>query len=340
MTNATSTPVSPAPRRVWLGIVKVGVALGLLAYLVHRAWQSDQFDVLATGEVIWSRFGLACLLTLSAILITFERWYWLTAEVGLVVSRWQAFRLGFVGYLLNFITVGTVGGDAFRAIALATKDRSQASVAVASVIYDRAVGLVALFVLSAVALYSLDLAAICGDDPVRRGVLEAARGTAAVAALIGVGALSLLAILPQRKVETLVQRVTALRWVGRAAGPVAMAMLAYAGRRRALIMSLLISIPVHVINALAVVAVASALPIERPSLVAHLGTVPLAHLAGVLPLPGGIGAFEGALSWLYAAAAESKEAGRYGLLVAFGTRFTMLIIAGLGTIFYAFERRR
>ena len=339
MSNVDSSPSPSRFRQTVWGLVKLGAALALLGYLVNRAWQSDQFDVLSSGNVRWDRFGLGCLCTLIAIVITFERWYWLTSELGFSISRWQAYRLGFAGYLLNFVTVGTVGGDAFRAIALASRDRTRASQAVASVIYDRAVGLVALFILSAVALFLLDLEAISGGDPVRRGVLEAARGTAAVAGTVGVGVLALLALLPKTRMETLVQRLTSLRGVGRAAGPVAMAMLAFAGYRRAMLLSLASSIPVHVVNALAVVAVASALPIERPSLMAHLGTVPLAHLAGVLPLPGGIGAFEGALGWLYEAVAESEEAGRYGLLVAFGVRFTMLIVAALGMISYAFERK-
>ena len=160
-----------------------------------------------------------------------------------------------------------------------------------------------------------------------------------VAAIIGVVALVILAWLPKGRVISLVGRVTRLPVIGRAAGPMAMAMLAFAGHRKMMLASLTISLPVHIVNALAVVAVASALPIERPSIMAHLATVPLAHLAGVLPLPGGIGAFEGALGWLYEAAAESEAAGRYGLVVAFGVRLTMLLVALIGIVVYLAGRR-
>ncbi|MEZ6109296.1 MAG: lysylphosphatidylglycerol synthase transmembrane domain-containing protein [Pirellulaceae bacterium] len=339
--SAPDTDVATAARgrRVLLGVIKLAAAVGLVGYLLHRAWQSDQFDVLSTGRVQWQWFILGCCLTLGGILLTFERWFWLTREIGAPMNRFEAYRLSFIGYVLNFVTVGTVGGDAFRAVAVAAQDRSKASEGVASVIYDRAVGMVALFLLAAVALFSLDLSQITGDDLVRRGVLEACRGIALVAAIVGVVALVILAWLPKGRVISLVGRVTRLPVIGRAAGPMAMAMLAFAGHRKMMLASLTISLPVHIVNALAVVAVASALPIERPSIMAHLATVPLAHLAGVLPLPGGIGAFEGALGWLYEAAAESEAAGRYGLVVAFGVRLTMLLVALIGIVVYLAGRR-
>jgi uncharacterized membrane protein YbhN (UPF0104 family) len=62
-------------------------------------------------------------------------------------------------------------------------------------------------------------------------------------------------------------------------------------------------------------------------------------LAGVLPLPGGIGAFEGMLAVLYRAMAETPMAAEHGLLVAFGYRVITLTIASVGVLIYLTERK-
>lgn len=337
--SATDTPPNSGSKR-WLTLLKFAAAFGLLGYLFYSAWQSDQFDVLQTGKIAWERFALGCLLTMAAIMLTFHRWYLLVRDLGLPLQRSEAYRLGFVGYLLNFATVGTIGGDALRALFIAAKSPGRRGLAVASVVFDRIVGLVALFIVAAVALHAMDLEAIAGDDKVRLGALTGCRGVSTVGAVVGLVALIGLTCFRQAPASRIAQGLMRIPLIGPRLSPFLSAMFAYAGRPKSLFISLGLSIPVHLINALAVVAVASALPIARPSLLAHLGTVPLAHLAGVLPLPGGIGAFEGVLGWLYEAAAETKEAGSHGLLVAFGVRITTLFVAAIGIVVYLTQGKR
>jgi len=347
MSDTRTTGGDPSPenarrrfRTIAIGAVRFVVAGALLAYLIASAWQSDQFAVLTRGSIRWERFALGCLLTLGAMLLTFERWHRLAQQLGLPLRRREAFRLGFVGFVLNFVTVGTVGGDALRAVFVAARSPGKRTAAVASVLYDRIVGLVALFLVAASALWSLDLRAIAGDDPLRRTALLACRDLATALGSVGAIGLVLLSVWSGAPQLRLWNPLIRLPIVGPRIGMLLRAAFAYSGRPAALGLALGISVPVHLINALAVVAVASSLPIERPSVLVHLGTVPIAHLAGVLPLPGGIGAFEGVLGWLYEAAAETPEAGEHGLLVAFGVRLTTLFVAAIGIVIQLVERRR
>ncbi len=54
-----------------------------------------------------------------AVSLTFVRWYLLVRALGLHFRLLDAFRLGFLGYLFNFVSVGSVGGDLFKAIFIA-----------------------------------------------------------------------------------------------------------------------------------------------------------------------------------------------------------------------------
>ena len=56
----------------------------------------------------------------------------------------DAFRLGFLAFLLNFVSVGAVGGDLFKAFFIARDQPGRRTEAVATVVVDRLVGFYAL----------------------------------------------------------------------------------------------------------------------------------------------------------------------------------------------------
>ena len=58
-------------------------------------------------------------LGLAAVVLTFVRWYLLVTPLGLPFHLRDAIRLGFVGYLFQFASLGAVGGDLFKAAFLA-----------------------------------------------------------------------------------------------------------------------------------------------------------------------------------------------------------------------------
>ena len=54
-----------------------------------------------------------------AVLLTMVRWYFLVRTLNVPLTWRDAFRLGFLGYLFNFISPGSVGGDLFKVVYLA-----------------------------------------------------------------------------------------------------------------------------------------------------------------------------------------------------------------------------
>ncbi|XAM00125.1 lysylphosphatidylglycerol synthase transmembrane domain-containing protein [Phycisphaeraceae bacterium D3-23] len=217
------------------------------------------------------------LLLLSPIyLIGAARWYLLMRVRGMDVTPVKTFRLTMVGVFFNLCMPGATGGDVMKAY-YAAKGSSQRSVAVMSVIVDRACGLLGLVLL--VALVGLTML----DHPVVRRIT-----LFMWAALIGVVLFAWLYSHPtlRRKVgfDWLMNKLPGggmLRNLDSAA-------VAYGNHKRALLGAVLMSLPVHGLVALSIATAGYALGITQP--VDYLmGTVPVAVLVGSLPISGPLG---------------------------------------------------
>ena len=68
------------------------------------------------------------------------RWRMLVRAAGMSFSYKDAFRLGFLGFLLNFVSVGAVGGDLFKAVFIAREQPGRRIAAIVSVALDRLLG--------------------------------------------------------------------------------------------------------------------------------------------------------------------------------------------------------
>lgn len=89
--------------------------------------------------------GLA--LYLVALLVTFLRWHRLVRALGLPFRVRDAVRLGFIGNVFNLVIPGAVGGDVIKA-AFLCREQERKTQAVASMVIDRLLGLLGLFVLA------------------------------------------------------------------------------------------------------------------------------------------------------------------------------------------------
>ena len=101
------------------------------------------------------------------MLLTIVRWFWLLRAHDLPLSMGDALRLGFLGYLLNFVSFGAVGGDLFKAIFAARKCHARRAEAVATVIIDRLIGLYIIFVMATVAMLATGVWRAADDQPLR-----------------------------------------------------------------------------------------------------------------------------------------------------------------------------
>jgi glycosyltransferase 2 family protein len=321
-------------KKTLLNLVKFGVSFGLIAYLVADPDNREAFTKLAGQPKDWGTLALAWLACLSAVMLTFVRWYILVRALDLPFSMKDAFRLGFLGYLLNFVSLGNVGGDLFKAVFIAREQHGRRAEAVATVVLDRVIGLYMLFVLASAAIIATGL-----WNTQHEQIRIICQGTL-LATGMGFVAIIILLIpgVTQGGVSGFLERVPrAGPLFGRLLGAIRL----YRQRLDRLVLAALLSLGVHSLSSLGIYLVARGLPGEVPPMADHFVIVPLAMVTGVLPLPmNGLGAFEGVVDFLYQQVPVNLpvSVGR-GLTVCVGYRAITLLIAMVGVGYYLASRR-
>ena len=128
------------------------VPLLILGWLFQKLWRDDQQSIVALYENAnnWPQLLLALSVYLAAIIGTFLRWYLLVIALRLPFRKADAIRLGFIGYLLQFVSLGSVGGDVFKAVFVAKEQPNRKPEAVATILVDRVIGLFSLTILACV----------------------------------------------------------------------------------------------------------------------------------------------------------------------------------------------
>ncbi|MFN0051319.1 MAG: lysylphosphatidylglycerol synthase transmembrane domain-containing protein [Planctomycetales bacterium] len=320
--------------RLWKWL-KWPVALGILAWLY---WQnSEALEQIAQGPKEWGWLLLAVGMIGGATLITFFRWYLLVRGQKIPFRVRDALRLGFVGLLSNYIAPGSVGGDIVKAFLLAREHPTRRTVAVASVLLDRILGLLALFMVGAVA--SL-LPIQAPDTPELRAVPWLLWG-GSLGGLTGVG----LMLIPRLTRLNWVRRMSRLPLVGRAVGELITGIELYQTQPGVLLGALGLSVLGHagLIGGFFCCALWMRQP-WIPDLTTHFFFMPIAELFGVLiPTPGGVGALEEAIKWFYVnlspAGVTIEQAAGAGLMAALAFRVVTVGIAAIGGAYYFTARR-
>lgn len=310
----------------WIKWALAAGLLGLLCYL-HR----DTLTQLSVDDIPWEFAGVAVVLTLAAVLLTFLRWYLLVWAQDFDFSLVEAVRLGFLGYISNYIAPGAVGGDAVKAVVLCRQQTSRRAVAVGTIVLDRLLGLLALFLVGG-GVWFLQ------SGQTRHGVFQT------VALIFGIGAAAGLVMMlitlhtPILQADWL-KRCVRWRYVGPLIGQMLNAVALYRSRVRVLWLCLIVSLLGHfsMLSAFYFCAAAVNPPGAIPGYFEHLLFMPAAELAGMIPLfPGGVGALEGVTAKFYELAGFSEG---NGLLTGVAYRAVSILIAVLGTGYFFSGRR-
>ena len=313
----------------------LGLSLAIIAYVVWDVLRKnpDTFDRLASEQKDWPLLGLAWLCILCGVVTTFVRWYFLVRAVGIPFRLRDAFRLGFLGYMLNFVSLGSVGGDLFKAVFIAHEKPGRRVQAASTVIVDRVIGLFGLLVVGSIAVGVMAVTDVqLVTTPEFETLKKATLIATAVSAVVGV-----VAFLRWFSAGPHVERLSRTPKIGEFIADAFRAMQVYRRCRRAVAGALLITLLVHFFNVTGFYLIARSLPGHLPELAGHFVIIPLALVAGALPLPmAGLGVFELAMDKLYLAAASEK--GR-GLVVAIAYRVITILIASVGVGFYLGSRR-
>jgi len=311
-----------------LTVAKFAIPIVIIGYLYSNI-SPQKWNQLEQQPKNYPLLAAALLVALLSISISFSRWCLLVRSLGIRLPIIEAFRLGAIGFLLNFISAGSVGGDFFKAVFLARRRPGQRFEAVASILVDRACGLFGLIVLVGMALV------IAPPTATAEHVDELRQIRFATAALITAGAAALaVLVLGGRWVDRLVKLASQLRLVGPVMGRIGGPLRMFHQHPLALSAALGMSLCVHTGLTTSVTMIAHGLYTNPPTLAEHFVIVPIGLLASALPItPAGLGVFEAAIDWLYETIpAEPTLAS--GVLVALCFEIVRFLVAVIGTCFY------
>lgn len=282
----------------------------------------------------WPSLLTAFALCGGAILLTFLRWYCLVAALRFRFTVRDAMRLGFIGYLFNFVAPGSVGGDLVKAALIAKEQPDRRATAVATVLLDRILGMLALFLIGAAAAWWQ------WEAIQQRAELKAIVGLLAfgsAAGLVGLGLMMIPAVTQSRVWSWLAR----LPVVGRLVMELVEGVRLYQTQRHVLFLALGISLIGHFGTISSFYFSARAISGDRflPTYGQHLFFIPAAELAGIVPLtPGGVGVLEEAVNALYILSG-AEEGSTTGLLTVLAYRAVTIAISLIGAVYYFRSRR-
>jgi uncharacterized membrane protein YbhN (UPF0104 family) len=306
----------------WIvSIIKLGLLGAILAWIVFSFPKSD-WDRLVAQDKHWGLLVCAFVGVLVAHLITYWRWQALVAALDVPLKLRDSVRLGFLGTMLNMVSVGSIGGDLFKAIAAARLTHTRRTEVVTSVLVDRAIGLLGLVIVAATSLHlANDLSA--NLTWIRRG--------ATLLSLIGLASLAAIVLAGHRLPLQWLKR---LPWLGHSLFRVATACLVFQGKPKLVSQLLASTSCVHLLLTSSTWLISSALYERPPTIAQHFQAVPPAFAAAALPLtPGGLGVQEVAVDQLFREVKDIPDEFS-GLIVATTYRVILIVIAIVGAIVY------
>jgi uncharacterized protein (TIRG00374 family) len=323
-----------AARRTLIALAKIALAVAILAYLLWQAKEHDAFTRLVEQPKRWPMLALGLGCTFSAALLCFVRWHFLVLAVGISVRLVDSLRLGALGFALNFVSLGSIGGDLFRAVFLAHGQPGRRTEAVATVAADRLLGVTTMLVLASGGILATDLVHAPSAE-----LALLCKTILVTAAFVLIGA-ALLLFVPA------ISGPVVSRWFERVpiAGGIFVKLVsvarAYRDDKRLLSAAAATSLFANLMYMTSFYFVASGLPVARPTWSEHLVVVPVASLVGAIPAtPNGLGTMELAVEELYqhmpgATGARQGD----GTMVTLAHRVTMMAVALVGLVFYLGHR--
>jgi uncharacterized protein (TIRG00374 family) len=324
--NGKTIIVAPAGETLQPGVL---VTLSDVSRGLAYVWQRHVYG----GEPVHvGYFLLAFAVALPSILLTFVRWYVLVRAVELPFRFVDAFRLGFIGLFFNNFMPGSVGGDVIKAAVLA-REQNRRTVAVATVLMDRALALWALIwfvALLGAGFWMSGLLVGQGAEQCRKIVLIAWT-IVGLSVLVWIG----LGLLPDWRAKRFASRLERLPKLGAAAAELWRAVWMYRCRPRVVGSVLLLSWVGHVGfvflfygAVLTLWQPGSGEPI--PTLAQHFLIAPIGLVIQAAPFfPGGAGIGELGFGLLYQWLGCSEASGVLGSLVQRVINWTLGLLGGL-----------
>jgi glycosyltransferase 2 family protein len=320
-------------KRPLINLLQWGIPAAIIGWLLIAALRSDSFSQLLQQPKHWDLLALATLTCFLATLATILRWHFLVRAVDLPLRLRDTIRLGFLGYLYNFVLPGGVGGDFVKAGFLARGQPGRRTEAALTVLVDRIVGLYGLFLLATAAILltglwrnpSADVRLVC------RLIFWCTGGSTVALAISASPGFAQGPI--ARWLHNLPRFGAFIERVNRASRM-------YYRHWAVLPFAVFMTFVAQSLYVVGIWLIARALVRNAPTLGEHFVVVPMAMITGVLPLaPNGLGTFEALMEWMYRELMAGLAIKGAGLLVSFGYRLITVLIAAVGAVIYWASRR-
>ena len=305
-------------RALVINAVLVALAFSLLGMVI---WKNREQLRAVLGRSLDPRLvALAFATYMVSLVLTFVRWFWLVRVVEPTFKFRSAVVLGFIGNVFNLVIPGAVGGDFIKA-AFLLRMRIKKTQAVATMVIDRILGLLGLFVLAGV---GGALAWPIAGPQVRTLIVAAW-------VFLACGFLALAAVFSQSLTRRYPGLLTGHGTLSLVLVELKALSTTYRSRLGVVVAGLLISIVGHALNVLAFYTVSRTLfPSRLPSVAQHFLMVPLTLFTMAVPLPfGALGLTEEASEQLFGLVAHPG-----GALAMMAFRILMYAGALVGACVY------
>lgn len=322
-------------RRLLVTLSKFAISVAILTYLANQAIADEQFAALSTKKKNWGLLGAGFVCSFLAIMIGTYRWKCLVNALHLPLNLKEAIKIGLMGQFFNFLAFGTLGADSLRAYYLSQKFRTRKSEAIVTVIADRFTGLLTMLFLGSIAFFVLERFELIEVAPKHRLTMQHSGRIVSVVALSLTVVMVATVVFPRFERHPLIQRLFRVPRLGAVAHRFMSILKIYRNRPGVLFFSLILSIVVNICFMLAIFFIAQGISQDSPSLASHTFIEPISMVCNAIPLPGGLGGMEFALSMLYRALGSQS-----GIVVAFTYRLSLLLVAAIGGVVWFLNRKR
>lgn len=285
----------------------------------------------AFGQIRFIWFLMAVASMGVVVFLGIVRWQWILRVQGLELPFWRVCSINFIGLFFNAFMLGATGGDVMKAWYVAHETHHKKAEAVATVIVDRIIGLLVLFVI-ALAMMLLFWHRVFDDPRLRTFTvftLLVVVGTIGIT-VVGLwkgfadrfpGMRRALQKLP--KYDTLRRMVDAYR--------------VYTSHPGVLARTALVTVGVHVFSMLSIVCVGSGLGIHQATLVDYFLYLPIINCISAVPISiSGFGVREGMYVAMFS---RLGVPGAAALALSLLGYFAVLLWSVVGAGFYLTHRR-
>ncbi|MFK7767152.1 MAG: lysylphosphatidylglycerol synthase transmembrane domain-containing protein [Mariniblastus sp.] len=317
-----------------LTALKFGASIAILWFLFNKPEQREQFEAFFSTPKRWGWIAFAFASCVAAHLIGFFRWRLMVRALDLPFSVLDAIRIGFIGLFFNLVAFGVLGGDTLRAFYVTRQMKDRAPEAISSVIADRVIGLLTMFLVASCAYLCFDTTSLESMPDKLNMVNFVGRATLIVTA-IGFGGVGVIFFTPKLASTHWYQKLLEQPKIGGIGKRLTSVVLMYRSKPRTIAMSFSMSVGVNLFFAITIFAMACGLTDSFPSFGNHFLIEPISMVSNAVPLPGGVGGMETAMTVLYEAFSCST-----GLIVAIGFRISLFAVSAIGAVFWFLNRSK